>query len=52
MERLQVALPYELAVNGLNFRLNLGGLHSPRRRAVAPKAIGDQTVRDTTASLE
>ena len=34
MERLQVALPYELAVNGLNFRLNLGGLHSPRRRAV------------------
>ena len=30
MERLQVALPYELAVNGLNFRLNLGA-HARRR---------------------
>jgi eukaryotic-like serine/threonine-protein kinase len=28
VERLQVALPYELAVNGLNFQFDLGGLHS------------------------
>jgi serine/threonine protein kinase/tetratricopeptide (TPR) repeat protein len=28
VERLQAALPYELAVNGLNFKLYLGGLHS------------------------
>jgi eukaryotic-like serine/threonine-protein kinase len=28
VERLQIALPYELAVNGLNFNFYLGGLHS------------------------
>ena len=28
VERLQIALPYELAVNGLNFSFYLGGLHS------------------------
>jgi tetratricopeptide (TPR) repeat protein len=28
IESLQVALPYELAVNGLNFNFYLGGLHS------------------------
>jgi tetratricopeptide (TPR) repeat protein len=28
IEGLQVALPYELAVNGLNFNFYLGGLHS------------------------
>ena len=40
MERLQVALPYELAVNGLNF-LNyyLGGLHSAYVRGQALMAL-------------
>jgi hypothetical protein len=28
VERLQIALPFELAVNGLNFSFYLGGLHS------------------------
>ena len=36
MERLQVALPYELAVNGLNFNhFYLGGLHSAYVRGQA-----------------
>ena len=36
MERLQVAFPYELAVNGLNFvRFYLGGLHSAYVRGEA-----------------
>jgi hypothetical protein len=28
VEQLRIALRYELAVNGLNFRFHLGGLHS------------------------
>jgi tetratricopeptide (TPR) repeat protein len=35
VERLQVALPYELAVNGLNFNFYLGGLHSAYVRGEA-----------------
>jgi eukaryotic-like serine/threonine-protein kinase len=36
VERLQIALPYELAVNGLNFgHLYLGGLHSAYVRGEA-----------------
>ena len=36
MERLQIALPYELAVNGLNFNhFYLGGLHSAYVRGEA-----------------
>ena len=36
MERLQIALPYELAVNGLNFsHFYLGGLHSAYVRGEA-----------------
>jgi tetratricopeptide (TPR) repeat protein len=36
MERLQIALPYELAVNGLNFsHFYLGGLHSAYVRGAA-----------------
>ena len=36
MERLHIALPYELAVNGLNFNhLYLGGLHSAYVRGEA-----------------
>jgi eukaryotic-like serine/threonine-protein kinase len=40
MERLQVALPYELAVNGLNFQgYYLGGLHSAYLRGQALVAL-------------
>ena len=35
VERLQIALPYELAANGLNFNLYLGGLHSAYVRGEA-----------------
>jgi len=35
VERLQTALPYELAVNGLNFNWILGGLHSAYVRGQA-----------------
>ena len=35
VERLQVALPYELAVNGLNFNSFLGGLYSAHVRGEA-----------------
>ena len=35
VERLHIALPYELAVNGLNFRFHLGGLHSAYVRGEA-----------------
>ena len=35
VERLQIALPYELAVNGLNFTFYLGGLHSAYVRGEA-----------------
>ena len=36
MEQLQIALPYELAVNGLNFNhFYLGGLHSAYMRGEA-----------------
>ncbi|HEU4935609.1 MAG TPA: protein kinase [Vicinamibacterales bacterium] len=35
VERLHIALPYELAVNGLSFRLYLGGLHSAYVRGEA-----------------
>ena len=35
VERLQIALPYELAVNGLNFNSFLGGLHSAHVRGEA-----------------
>ncbi len=35
VERLQIALPYELAVNGLNFNFYLGGLHSAYVRGEA-----------------
>ena len=36
VERLEIALPYELAVNGLNFRIYyLGGLHSAYVRGQA-----------------
>jgi eukaryotic-like serine/threonine-protein kinase len=35
VERLQVAIRYELAPNGLNFRLYLGGLHSAYVRGQA-----------------
>ena len=35
MERLQIALPYELAANGLNFARSLGGLHSAYVRGEA-----------------
>lgn len=35
IERLQVALPYELAANGLDFNLYLGGLHSAYLRGEA-----------------
>jgi tetratricopeptide (TPR) repeat protein len=35
VERLQIALPYELAVNGLNFGFYLGGLHSAYVRGEA-----------------
>jgi eukaryotic-like serine/threonine-protein kinase len=35
VERLQAALPYELAVNGLNFNFYLGGLHSAYVRGEA-----------------
>jgi serine/threonine protein kinase/tetratricopeptide (TPR) repeat protein len=35
VERLEIALPYELAANGLNFRLFLGGLHSAYVRGEA-----------------
>jgi tetratricopeptide (TPR) repeat protein len=39
VERLQVALPYELAVNGLNFlHFYLGGLHSAYVRGQALRA--------------
>jgi tetratricopeptide (TPR) repeat protein len=35
VERLQIAVPYELAVNGLDFALYLGGLHSAHVRGEA-----------------
>jgi hypothetical protein len=35
VERLHIALPYELAVNGLSFRFHLGGLHSAYVRGLA-----------------
>jgi tetratricopeptide (TPR) repeat protein len=35
VEWLQIALPYELAVNGLNFKFYLGGLHSAYVRGEA-----------------
>jgi tetratricopeptide (TPR) repeat protein len=35
VERLHIALPYELAVNGLNFNFFLGGLHSAYVRGQA-----------------
>ena len=35
MAQLQVTLPYELAVNGLNFNFYLGGLHSAYVRGEA-----------------
>jgi tetratricopeptide (TPR) repeat protein len=35
VERLQIALPYERAVNGLNFSFYLGGLHSAYVRGEA-----------------
>jgi tetratricopeptide (TPR) repeat protein len=35
VERLQIALPYELAPNGLNFAYYLGGLHSAYVRGEA-----------------
>jgi tetratricopeptide (TPR) repeat protein len=35
VERLQIAVPYELAVNGLNFNFYLGGLHSAYVRGEA-----------------
>ena len=35
VEQLQIALPYELAVNGLNFNHYLGGLHSAYVRGEA-----------------
>ena len=35
VDRLQIALPYELAVNGLNFQFYLGGLHSAYVRGQA-----------------
>ena len=35
VERLQIALPYELAMNGLDFKLYLGGLHSAYLRGEA-----------------
>jgi tetratricopeptide (TPR) repeat protein len=35
VERLQIALPYELAANGLNFARYLGGLHSAYVRGEA-----------------
>jgi len=35
VERLRIALPYELAVNGLSFRFYLGGLHSAYVRGEA-----------------
>ncbi len=48
MERLHIALPYELAVNGLSFRFYLGGLHSAYVRGEAllaahryPEAAGE-----------
>ena len=39
VERLQTALPYELAVNGLNFNHFLGGLHSAYVRGEALLAV-------------
>jgi serine/threonine protein kinase/tetratricopeptide (TPR) repeat protein len=38
LEQLQIALPYELAVNGLNVNLSLGGLHSAYVRGEALSA--------------
>ena len=35
VERLQIALPYESAVNGLDFKLYLGGLYSAYVRGQA-----------------
>ena len=35
MEQLQITLPYDMAVNGLNFRFYLGGLHSAYVRGEA-----------------
>jgi tetratricopeptide (TPR) repeat protein len=35
IDQLQIALPYELAANGLDFRLYLGGLHSAYVRGEA-----------------
>jgi tetratricopeptide (TPR) repeat protein len=35
LELLQITLPYELAVNGLNFSFHLGGLHSAYLRGEA-----------------
>jgi TolA-binding protein len=40
VERLQIALPYELAANGLNFGRYLGGLHSAYVRGEALLAMG------------
>jgi tetratricopeptide (TPR) repeat protein len=48
VERLHIALPYELAVNGLSYRFYLGGLHSAYVRGEAllaarryPEAAGE-----------
>jgi tetratricopeptide (TPR) repeat protein len=44
VERLEIARPYELAVNGLNFHFNLGGLHSAYFRGeafLAERRYGD-----------
>ena len=39
VERLRTALPYELAVNGVNFQFYLGGLHSAYVRGEAMLAL-------------
>jgi len=50
IERLQIALPYELAVNGLDFKLYLGGLHSAYVRGVA--LMGTHRYADAAAEFQ
>jgi hypothetical protein len=51
VERLQIALPYELAVNGLNYpRLHLGGLHSAYVRGEA--LIGAHRYAEAAAEFQ
>jgi tetratricopeptide (TPR) repeat protein len=51
VERLQIALPYELAVNGLNFpRFYLGGLHSAYVRGEA--LIGAHRYAEAAAEFQ